>query len=132
MRMFVILLLMLSLLLTGCGFGSGGDDDEPDTVSIEDAENCEDVADYFAVVAQDFIDDAEDAGIQALAAGPDSELFQEYMPLLESSQVKAEELGCTEEDMRPLLTERLDDLETDGPVGRTIVDLLQDQLVAPQ
>lgn len=131
MRMLLILLLTLSLLLAGCGIGRGGDDDQPEPASIEDAENCEDVADYFAVVAQDFIDDAEDAGIQALSAGPESEVFQRYMPLLEESQVKADELGCTEEEMRPLLAERLDDLETDGPVGTLIVDTLYDQLVGP-
>lgn len=128
MRTLILLLAALSLVMAGCGLNQGGDD-EADEVSIEDAESCEDVADYFAVVAQKFIDDAEDAGLQALASGPDSEIFQEYMPRIEESQTKAEELGCDEATMRPLLAERLDDLETDGPVGDTIVNVLNDELV---
>ncbi len=128
MRLFILLFLALSMVLAGCGIG-GGSDDDSDDVSIEDAETCEDVADYFEVVAQEFINDAEDAGLQALAAGPDSELFQEYMPRLEESQTKAAELGCGEDEMRPLLAERLDNLETDGPVGETIIDVLNDELV---
>jgi hypothetical protein len=124
----LILLAALSLVLAGCGLNRGGND-EAEQVSIEDAETCEDVADYFAVVAQEFIDEAEAAGLQALAAGPDSELFQRYMPRLEQSQAKANELGCDEDTMRPLLADRLDDLETSGPVGTTIVNLLDDQLV---
>ncbi|HEX2282439.1 MAG TPA: hypothetical protein VHG52_11840, partial [Thermomicrobiales bacterium] len=124
-RKLLMLFLALSLALAGCGFGS--DDEEDDTVSIEDAETCEEAADAFAAVAQNFINDAEEAGMQALMAGPDSELFQEYTPQLEEAQAKAEELGCDEEEMRALLAERVDDLETDGPVGETIVEFLREE-----
>lgn len=126
-RMLLAILLTLAVVLAGCGIG--GDDDQPEAASIEDAETCEDVADYFEDVAQRFINDAEDAGLQALMAGPESELFQRYMPELEASQQKADELGCGEEEMRPLLAERLDNLETDGPVGNMIVDILRDEMV---
>jgi hypothetical protein len=127
-RTLFAILLTLSLMLAGCGIG--GDDDEPEQLSIEDAETCEDVADYFAFVAQNFIDDAESSGMQALLAGPDSELYQRYMPELEASLQKAEELGCSEEEMRPLLAERLDELETDGPVGDLIVEVLREQVIS--
>jgi len=123
-RKFMMMLLILSLALAGCG--SGGDDEE-DEVSIEDAETCEEVADYFAGVAQNFIDDAEDAGMTALMAGTESEVFQRYQPQLELTQQRAQELGCSEEEMRPLLSERVDELETDGPVGEFIVQLLRDE-----
>lgn len=131
MRMLFVLLLTLSLLLAGCGIGRGGNDDQPDPASIEDAETCEDVADYFVVVGQDFIDDAEDAGMTALAAGAESEVLQRYLPKLEEIGQKADELGCSEDEMRPLLLERIDDLETDGPVGNLIVNVLYDQVVGP-
>jgi hypothetical protein len=114
--------LVLSLALVGCTFG-----EEEDAASIEDAETCEEVADAFAVVAQDFINDAEDAGMAALSAGMDSEVVQEYLPQVELAQAKAQELGCSEEEMRPLLEERLDELETDGPVGEFIIQLLEDE-----
>lgn len=129
MRLLILLIVALSLAMAGCGIGFGGDDAADDDISIEDAETCEDVADYFGVVAQEFINDAEDAGIQALAAGTESALFQEYMPRIEESQAKAAELGCDETEMRPLLADRLDDLETSGPVGNTIVDVLYQELV---
>jgi succinyl-CoA synthetase alpha subunit len=121
----MMMLLILSLALTGCGIG--GDDEEDATVSIEDAETCEEVAEYFAGVAQDFINDAEDAGMIALAAGMESEVVQEYLPQVEMTQQKVQELGCSEEEMRPLLEERIDELETDGPVGEFIIQLLRDQ-----
>ena len=121
----MMMFLILSLALAGCGIG--GNDEEDTAVSIEDAETCEEVADYFADVAQDFINDAEDAGMTELAAGMESEVVQEYLPQVEMSQQKAQELGCSEEEMRPLLEERLDQLETDGPVGEFIIQLLRDQ-----
>lgn len=114
----MMMLLILSLALAGCGIG--GDDEEDAAVSIEDAETCEEVADHFAGVAQDFINDAE-------AAGMESEVVQEYLPQLETSQQKAQELGCGEEEMRPLLEARIDELETDGPVGEFIIQLLRDE-----
>lgn len=127
MRKVLILLLVLPLALTACVVGGGDDDSDSNSQSIEDAETCEDVADYFAVVAQDFINDAEDAGMTGLAAGAESDVIKEYQPELEASQAKAQELGCDEEAMRPLLSERVDGLETDGPVGDFIVDFLRDQ-----
>lgn len=125
MRKLSILFLVLSLALAGCGFG--GDDEEDTAVSIEDAETCEEVADYFADVGQDFINDAEDAGTAALLAGPDSEIFQEYQPQWEEAFQKAQELGCSEEEMQTLLNDRYDELEVDGPVGEAILELLREQ-----
>ncbi len=122
MRKLLMMFLVLSLALAGCTFG-----EEEDAASIEDAETCEEVADYFAGVAQNFIDDAEDAGMTALMAGTESEVFQRYQPQLELTQQRAQELGCSEEEMRPLLSERVDELETDGPVGEFIVQLLRDE-----
>jgi hypothetical protein len=123
----LILILLASLLLAGCGFWS--DDETSTRPSIDDAETCVDVADYLAVVAQDFIDDAEKAGIGALRAGPDSELFQRYGPQIQATQDKADELGCDEDEMRPLIAERLDGLKTSGTVGESIVALIRQELV---
>ncbi len=125
---FLMIFLVLSLALAGCAIG--GDNEEDSAVSIENAQTCEEVADYFAEVAQDFINDAEDAGMSALAAGMESEVVQEYLPQLERTQQKADELGCTEDEMRPLLSERVNELETDGPVGEFILQLLRDQGLA--
>lgn len=125
MRKLLMLFLVLALALTGCGFI--GDDGDDDTVSIEDAATCEEAADASAAVAQDFINDAEDAGMTALAAGLESDVAQEYLPQLEAAQAKANELGCSDEEMRALLSDRFDELETSGPVGETILDLLRQQ-----
>lgn len=123
----LLLLILASALLAGCGFWS--DDNAVSRPSIDDAETCVDVADYLAIVAQDFINDAEEAGAGALMAGPDSELFKEYGPKIEEVQAKAAELGCDEDEMRPLIAERLNDLETTGTVGESIVNLLRQELV---
>lgn len=123
----LLLLILASALFAGCGFWS--DDDTVSRPSIDDAESCVDVADYLAIVAQEFIIDAEKAGMGALMSGPDSELFQRYGPQIEATQDKAAELGCEQDEMRPLMAERLNNLETTGTVGESIVDLLRQELV---
>lgn len=123
-RMPFAILLVLALALAGCGIGGGDDSDE---ASLDDAETCEDVANYFADVGQDFIDDAEDAGLAALSAGMESDVIKEYLPKFEEAQSKADELGCSEDEMRALMSDRLNDLETNGPVGEYIVEILRQQ-----
>lgn len=119
-----MMFLVLSLAVAGCGIGG---DDEEDAASIDDAENCEDVADYLIDISQDLIDRAEEEGMAALTSGEQPEFLQEFEPQLEKAEQKADELGCDEEEMTALMNERFDQLESEGPVGDFILQMLEEE-----
>lgn len=124
-RKLVLMFLVLSLAVAGCGFG--GDDDDDDAASIDDAETCDDVADYLIDISQDLIDRAEEEGMTSLMSGEEPEFIQEFEPQVTEAQQKADELGCDEEEMTALMNERYDELESEGPVGDFILQMLEEE-----
>lgn len=121
MRKFIVLFSALALVLAACGGGDG------EVQSVEDAESCEDVADLSIDMMQDMLDELSDMTMADFSNSEEPpEALQEFESDSEELQNKADELGCSSEEMQSLLQERTDQLEAEGPIAEMILQQLQE------
>lgn len=101
----------LALLVAACG-GDGGSDPAS-------ASTCEELADVSIVLVQDALDSIAGLGIDDMP-----EDMPEAFVRLEELAVRADELGCTEEEGSRLLCERYDRLTADGEAADVFLESL--------
>jgi hypothetical protein len=112
------LLLVLGLLVAACG----GDDavDYKDPASISD---CDQLLDAGIALLQDFIDEVEGLGLDALASDQPPEAFIQLEEDGTALTARGEDLGCSAEELDAGIVERAGDLEVadDNVIGQFII-----------
>lgn len=119
MKKIIGLLLVLGLLVAACG----GDDagvDYKDPASISD---CDELLDAGMALLQDFIDEVEGLGLDALASDQPPEAFIQLETDGTALTARGEELGCSAEELDSGIVERVGDLEVadDNVIGQFII-----------
>ena len=113
MRKFFVLLAVLGLVAGACGGDSGGD-------------SCEGVADEAVALIQGVLDEIGDASLEDVAT-LDESIFADLDEQGPALEVKATELGCSDETMEELLRDRASSLTADGPFGQLMVEGFQEE-----
>lgn len=120
---------VLALLLAGMlVFAACGDDDDGAVTNIDDAESCEDVADVTINEIQVFLDDLSEMELEEFSGDEEPQAFTDFKAEMDEAEAKAGELDCTEDEMAELVSDRFDELETDGPVAELILGELESTL----
>lgn len=96
--------------------------------SSSDGASCEDVADDAIQVIQDFVDEVSAMSLEEIAgAGDEVPGLTEYEENGEELQDKANDAGCSDEQMESLLNQRADSLESDSEFGQLIIDSIRSE-----
>ena len=118
MKRFAAALLLLALVAAACG-----DDDAADPASLD---SCEGLAAAGVAMLQDTIDLIDGLDASALAALTDeSEPPPEFAALQDRGEeltARADEIGCSDEEMAALLADRAGDLSADSVFGQFILE----------
>ena len=128
MSKMLAIVLMLSLIIAACG---GDDDDDNGAVTnIEDAETCEQVADIAIAEIQNLLDAVSNLTMADLMSEDEPEALTNFETEFEAIGDKADEIGCSDEEMQGLFEDRVDSLTAEGPVGELLLQGLQTELVS--
>ncbi|MEE9298740.1 MAG: hypothetical protein V3V29_06875 [Acidimicrobiia bacterium] len=118
MRRLAVALLAMALVTATCG-----DDDAADPGSVD---SCEGLAVAGIALLQDTIDIIDDLDIEALAALGESdetpEVFADVEARGDELTARADELGCSDEQMAALMANRAGDLSADSVFGQFILE----------
>ncbi len=118
MRRLAVALLAIALVAAACG-----DDDAADPGS---ADSCEGLAVAGIAMLQETIDIIDNMDIADLIALGESDETPEVFADLESRgdelEARADELGCSDEQIATLMAERAGDLSSDSDFGRLILE----------
>ena len=118
MKRLATLLIVLALVAAACG-----DDDAADPASLD---SCEGLAGAGIAMLQDTIDLIDGLDAEALAALSDGSAvppeFVEFQQRGDELTARADEIGCTDEEMAGLMAERAANLSADTPFGQFILD----------
>ncbi|MDY7105961.1 MAG: hypothetical protein S0880_32650 [Actinomycetota bacterium] len=113
-RSLTAVLAVMALILAGCG----GDDDSADGAS------CVDLAGEMMELLQDTIDVASDMTLEEMIASGEEDT-PEFLVELETEgealEERAEEIGCSDEEMEQLMCDRVDEIEAEGPFAEGIM-----------
>jgi hypothetical protein len=118
MKRLTVALLSLALVAAACG-----DDDAVDAASLD---SCEGLAAAGIALLQDtidLIDGLDEAALAALGdeAGPPPE-FVALQTRGDEMSARADEVGCSDEEMAALLAERASGLSADSIFGQFILE----------
>ncbi len=119
MKRLVAFLLSLTLVVAACGDDAAADP--------SDLNSCEGLAGAGLSMLQETIDliDGLDAAALAEFADPESEPSPEFAALEERGNeltARADEIGCSDEEMTALLVARVDELSADSVFGQFILE----------
>ena len=111
-RPLAIVAVTVGLVAAGCGGA---------------AATCEELADETIELAQELIDDLEDglgdvALDDLLAAGFELPAVEGFTEKSRRIDERADELGCTTDQMQQLVQSRIGQLSAETPVGELIID----------
>ncbi len=123
MRKVLPLLMVFMLVFAACG---GDDDDDDDVGGIEGADNCEDVGAVFLDEMQVLLDGLSDLTIADMSADEQPEALTNFEASGDEISAKADELGCTDDELATYLEDNVDELEADGPVAELILQGLEE------
>jgi TolA-binding protein len=119
----VLLAALLLVAMSACGDDSGGSAD-PASLS-----SCESLADASIDLLQDTLDIIDSMSAEDLAAMGTSEDTPPELAAIETRgtalEERAEDLGCTEEQMSALMTARVDDLSSDSVFGQFLIESIR-------
>jgi hypothetical protein len=123
MKRLLGLLVVLALVVAACG-----DDDAADAGSLD---SCESIADAGIAMIQDVIDEIDDMTLEEqIALGSSEEepqMFQDMEARGEELETRAEEVGCSDEQMAELVVDRLSDLSSDSDFGQLVLETVKAQ-----
>ena len=118
MKRLAVALLSLALVAAACG-----DDDAVDAASLD---SCEGLAGAGIALLQDTIDLIDGLDAAALAAlGDETETPPEFVALQtrgDEMSARADEIGCSDEEMAALLSERAGSLSADSVFGQFVLE----------
>jgi hypothetical protein len=114
------MIVLLAMVVAACG------DDGADPDSLD---SCEAVADASIEVLQDVIDEMDSMSIEDLAAmGSSEETPEQFKDAEERGMAlsdRADELGCTDDQMGTLMAERAGDLSADSQFAQLIIESIR-------
>jgi hypothetical protein len=119
MKKFIALLLVLGLVVAACGDDDAAVDYK-DPASISD---CDQLLDAGMALLQDFMDEVEGLGLDALASDQPPEAFIQLEADGTALTDRGEELGCSAEELDAGIVERVGDLDVadDNVIGQFII-----------
>jgi hypothetical protein len=121
MRKIFGLLLAVMLLAAACGDDDGGGNGTDPAA----ADTCEELADVGINMLQSAVDELDEMELDDFMAAASSDemppALQRMETLGEELEIRAEQLGCSEEEGQELLCERIDQLKADGEVGQLML-----------
>lgn len=121
MKRIAVALLSLALLATACG-----DDEAVDAIDAASLDSCEGLAAAGIALLQDTIDLIDGLDADALAAlGDGAETPTEFVALQtrgDEMTARADDIGCSDEEMAALLSERANNLTADSVFGQFILE----------
>ncbi len=121
MKRIAVALLSLALLATACG-----DDEAVDAIDAASLDSCEGLAAAGIALLQDTIDLIDGLDADALAVlGDGAETPPEFVALQtrgDEMTARADEIGCSDEEMAALLSERANNLTADSVFGQFILE----------
>jgi len=119
----LLLAALLAVAVAACGDDSGG---SADPASLN---SCETLADASIDLLQDTLDIIDSMSAEELAAMGASEETPSELVAIETRgtalEDRADELGCTEEQMSALMTARVDDLSSDSVFGQFLIESIR-------
>lgn len=113
MRKLFVLIAAMSLFVAACGGDSDG------------GASCESVADDAISLFQDVINEMDSMSDEDLASGDEPAALTELESKSDELQTRANDLGCSDEEMEELLTARIGDLTSDGLFGELMISELE-------
>lgn len=84
----------------------------------DSAASCPELADEVIATVQELVE-------QVSTSEPNVD-FEGLEGEISSFEAQADELGCTDDEMERIVTERVDDIEVEGPLAPVLPDLLRD------
>lgn len=124
LRVFAGLLLAFLIVLPACG-GGGDDDGAAAAGSVDEVETCEQLADMTIEEFQELLDGLADVTAAEMQSDATPEALTEFEEDGEALSAKAEDLGCSDEDMARMLDERAGDLTAEGPFAELLLQEVQ-------
>lgn len=113
MRKMFVLVAVLGLVAGSCGGGASAD-------------SCEGVADEAVGIIQDMIDGFDELTLEdAMSMEGDPAFVTDNTDKLEELGQKAEDLGCSEDEMTALFEDRVGNLKAETDMGQMMVDEIQ-------
>lgn len=123
MKRLLGLLVVLALVLAACG-----DDDAAEPASLD---SCESIADAGIAMVQEVIDEIDDLTLEeqiALGASEEEpEMFQNMEARGQELETRAEEVGCSDDEMAQLVMDRLGNLSSDSDFGQLVLEAVKAQ-----
>ncbi len=123
MRRILPLLLVFLLVFAACG---GDDGDDADAESAADAETCEQLGDLFIKDTQTLLDELSTMDLAEFTSEDEPEALTNFQSSIEEISSKSDELECSDEKLEQILTERVDELEAEGPVAELVLQSFQE------
>ena len=90
--------------------------------------SCADIADEGIQLIQDFVDVVSELSlVEIVGSGDDVPGLTDFEEEGERLQDKANDAGCSDEEMESLLNQRAGDLESDSEFGQLIIDSIRSE-----
>lgn len=122
MRKLLPLLLVFMLVLAACGGDDDDDDDGGNGGGAADAETCEDLGQAFLDEMQVLLDELSDMSLEEVSGDEQPEAVTNFENSAEEFGDRADDLGCSDEEMATILQDNIDQLEADGPVPELVLE----------
>jgi len=112
MRKLFVFVAVLGLVAASCGGGS--------------ADSCEGVVDEAMDAIQAMIDGFDDLTLEdAMSMEDDPAFVTENTAKLDSLEQKAEDLGCSEDELTALFEDKAGNLKADSELGQMMIDEME-------
>ena len=96
--------------------------------SSGDEASCAEVADEAITVIQDFVDEVSALSVEEIFATDENVPgIDDFEARGEELQEKADDAGCSDEEMQSLINQRLSRLESDSEFGQLIIDSIRSE-----
>ena len=126
MRKPTVILLGLMLVLTACG-----DDGSSDPAA---ADSCESLASAGIALFQDVLDEIDGLNPEEQAAVLTSDEEPPFLADLETKglaiEARADEIGCTDEQLLGLMSGRVGDLKADTTIGELFLQGIEESIAS--
>lgn len=119
----VLLATLLLVAVAACGDDDGG------SANPASLDSCASLADASIALLQDTLDIIDSMSVEELAAMGSSEETPPELAAIEARgtalEERAENLGCTEEQMSSLMIARADELDSDSVFGQFLIESIR-------
>jgi hypothetical protein len=117
--------IILALAVAACGGDETSSGGSNSPVTIASASNCDQVMDAFIPLMQELLNSMSDLTLTDLASEETPESLVAFEERMEEIGSRAEELNCSDEELKGLLVDRVDELSATGPVAEFLLEILK-------